>query len=347
MTDKNYCMSHYLAFRFIKDENINFFENKKHQVYFPKKLESLIPCRDIEEIDLAIKDKIKEFIVPRETALFLSGGIDSAILASYLPEGTKVYTFKCMANNAIDEVPQAKKYAEKWKLDHKTIEIYWDDFEEYTEQICKYQNVPVHSIEIQLYKASLIAKKDGINKIIVGESADLVFGGMDKLLSKDWEFDEFIKRYTFVEPVQVLKYPIDVYNVYEQYKLSKNKIDFLKFLDEIYSIESQTSYLHAFTMANLEYLDPYSYMIMAEPLDLQRIRNGEPKYLLRKLFAKKYPNMEIPRKIPMPRAMDQWLAKWIGPRRQEFVPNCIEGMDGDQKWLIWCLEKFLDTMESQ
>lgn len=28
--DKIYCMSHYVAFRFIKNENINFFEGLKH-----------------------------------------------------------------------------------------------------------------------------------------------------------------------------------------------------------------------------------------------------------------------------------------------------------------------------
>lgn len=31
--DKIYCMSHYVAFRFIKNENINFFEGLKHKTF--------------------------------------------------------------------------------------------------------------------------------------------------------------------------------------------------------------------------------------------------------------------------------------------------------------------------
>ena len=33
MINKNYCMSHYLAFRYIADENMNFYEGLKHEVY--------------------------------------------------------------------------------------------------------------------------------------------------------------------------------------------------------------------------------------------------------------------------------------------------------------------------
>ena len=42
---------------------------------------------------------------------------------------------------------------------------------------------PVHSIEPQILQAALQAKNDGIEIMFVGESSDLVFGGMDQLLS--------------------------------------------------------------------------------------------------------------------------------------------------------------------
>ena len=53
---------------------------------------------------------------------------------------------------------------------------------------------PVHSIEPQILQAALQAKKDGIEMMFVGESSDLIFGGMDGLLAKDWDFDEFVNR---------------------------------------------------------------------------------------------------------------------------------------------------------
>ena len=212
--------------------------------------------------------------------------MDSAILASYMPKGTKAYTLKCISDNAIDETNQAKKYIEKYDLENKIIEITWDDYLNLTPKLMKYDGVPIHSIEPQLYKVAIKSKEDGIEKLIIGESADLVFGGMNKLLSKDWLFDEFVDRYTFVNPEEVLNEYISMIYIYERYRINYNKIDFLKFIDEIFSIESSSSYMHAFGYANIKYIDHYSYMFMKEPLDLHKIRSGQSKYLIRELFKK-------------------------------------------------------------
>lgn len=66
-------------------------------------------------------------------------------------------------------------------------------------------------------------------------------------------------------------------------------------------------------------------------LDLERVRAGESKYLLRELFKMKYPELPVPEKIAMPRAMDQWMVDWTGPVRDEFIPHCTDGMTGE-KW---------------
>lgn len=344
MIDKNLCMSHYLAFRFIKDENINFYEGLKHNVYKGHNKNEITLVKTIEDIEKVIKRKISEFYIPNKTAILLSGGMDSAILASYMPKGTKAYTFHCIAEGAIDERAQAKKYCDAYGLEQEIIEMNWSDFEELTPEILKADGVPFHSIEVQLLKAAKYAKSQGIERIIIGESSDLIYGGMDKLIGKDWDFDEFYNRYNFVEPSLVLKNPISVKDVYEKYRLQNNKIDFMTFMDDVFSIESSTSYMHAFKIAGIDYLDPYSYTKMALPLDLNRVRNGEPKYMIRELFASRYPGIPIPTKIPMPRATNQWL-KDYKVSRPEFIPNCTENMTGDQKWLCWCLEQFLNMFE--
>lgn len=341
MIDKLYCMSHYLAFRFIKDENMNFFNGLTHKVFKPHDEKEITPVANIEDMDRIIKDKISEFYIPNKTAILLSGGIDSATLASYVPKGTKAYTFHCLAPNAIDERAQARKYCDIYQLDHEIIEIKWSDFKELTPEILKTDGVPFHSIEVQLLKACKHAKSQGIDRIIYGDAADYVFGGMDKILSRDWKFDEFITRYNSIEPSKVLKAPIDIKDIYEPYRKDKDMIDFQAFLKDYMDIESYTSYMHAFELGNVKYLDPFESMKMAQPLDLNRVRNGEPKYMVRELFKSKYPNMEIPTKIPMPRAMNQWL-KDYKPTRPEFIENCAENMTGDQKWLCWCLEQFLN-----
>ena len=81
-------------------------------------------------------------------------------------------------------------------------------------------------------------------------------------------------------------------------------------MDEVFSIESSSSYLNAFSVANMPYFDPYARLIMAEPLDLDRVRNGEPKYLIRELMSKKYPDIPVPFKNPMPRPVDEYFKDW-------------------------------------
>lgn len=70
--------------------------------------------------------------------------------------------------------------------------------------------------------------------MFVGESSNLVFGGMDQLLSRDWTFDEFVHRYIFTDPSAVLKESVSVADVFERYRINGDKIDFLKFVDDIF-----------------------------------------------------------------------------------------------------------------
>ena len=47
----------------------------------------------------------------------------------------------------------------------------------------------------------------------------------------------------------------------------------------------------------------------------------------------------------MPRPTNEWFKNWSGPIRSEFYPHCTDTMSGDQKWLVWALEKFLNMYE--
>ncbi len=346
MVDKELCMSRFLAFRYIEDEDLNFFDGLKHSVWKRPSSGNTHVVGSADEIDQAIRQETESFFVPGKTALFLSGGIDSAILASYLPRGTKAYTFHCVAEGAINETEQAARYAAEYGLDHEVIDMRWEDFEELTPELLRHDGVPFHSIEVQLLKAARRAKADGFDHLILGESADGVFGGLDGLLSKDWTLEELMERYSFVRPERALKNPVSVRDVYERYLRPDGIMDIEEFIHGVFCIESSCSYLHAFDLAGVSALMPYGRMRMSGPLDLARVRRGESKYLLRELFARRYPGMDAPRKIPMPRATTQWFADWRGPTRPEFIPGCQKDMTGDQKWLVWCLERFLNAYEN-
>ena len=85
---------------------------------------------------------------------------------------------------------------------------------------------------------------------------------------------------------------------------------------------------------------------MSDIIDLERVRNGESKYLVRELFKMRYPEIPVPQKNPMPRPVDMYFKDWQGPNRPEFKRNInIAKYSGNQKWLMWVLERFLNNLE--
>lgn len=344
MIDKNFCMSSYLAFRYIEKDNVNFFEGLSHKNMPVVKEEDKILVKNSVDIDVEIQKVFAEY-ENKKMGLLLSGGMDSACLASYM-RGMDAYTFRFMGGDfQKEELARAEHYARQYDMKLHYVDITWEGIEDCIRPVLEVKDAPVHSIEPQLYKAALQAKEDGVECLVVGESADLIFGGMDQLLSKDWQFDEFMERYIFTSPKAVLKEPSDISYLFERYRV-EDRIDFMQFMDDVFSVESSSSYWNAFSAANMPYIDPYAKLKMAMPLDLERVRNGDSKYLIRGLFRMKYPQMAVPEKVPMPRPVDIYFKDWKGPKRKEFLDNIdMDSFTGNQKWQIWCLEYFLNMYD--
>lgn len=346
MINKNFCMSSYLAFRYIEREDMNFYEGLSHRTIPDPSEKQLTYVHTSEHIDLALQ-KVFDSLKGEKLGICLSGGMDSAILASYM-RGCDAYTFRFMGGTyQQEELARAEYYAKYYGLILHYVDINWSTVENYLAPVMRAKGAPVHSIEPQLYQVALQAKADGITRLIVGESSDLLFGGMDQLLAQDWTFDAFQKRYTFLNPKDVLVEPEDVSYLYEKFRKG-NHIDFLGFMDYVFSHESSSSYYNAFGAADMPYTDPYALLRMAEPLDLYRVRHGEPKYLIRELMHKKYPQIPVPNKVAMPRPVDAYFKNWEGPTRHEFKQNLdMSQFTGNQKWQLYCLEQFLNLYEPE
>lgn len=345
MIDKKYCMSSYMAFRYIEDDERDFYVGAKHRNITQIPIEKRIPVHTSDDID---RELTKEFagMSDKKLGIMLSGGMDSAILASYM-SGSDAYTFRFLNGEfQQEELKRAEYYAAYYGLHLHYVDISWNTVEQHIDTVMRAKAAPVHSIEPQIFQAALQAKADGIEMMITGASSDLIFGGMDQLISQDWSFDGFMNRYTFTKPEQVLSEPESMQYLYERYRQPENKINYLRFMAEISLIECSSSYMNAFGAAGIPYYDPYAELVMADSLDLDRVRRGESKYLIRELMAKKYPEIPVPTKIPMPRPVDQYFADWEGPKRQEFRKDIeMSKFTGNQKWQMWCLERFLNMNE--
>ena len=341
--DRQYCSNAFLIYRYISDEDRTFRSDIRP--YFFKASPHEYAISGLEDTENAIKDYIHSIIVSGgRLGLALSGGIDSAILAKYVPVDTPTYTFHCVAPGALDETAQARRYAESCGLKNKVIDITWDDLVSNADVLMRHKGAPIHSIEAQIYAAAMQARQDGVTHLLFGENADIVFGGMDGLLSQDWDFDSFVKRYAYLDPTQVLKDGRWIMEPFERFRQG-DKIDFYGFIRHYFYYEANNSYDNACSTAGVQYSTPFNRMRLTFTLDYERIRRGDTKYILRELFNKLYPDMGQPVKIPMPRAVTQWLSDWQGPVRPEFIPHCADGLKGDQRWMIFILERFLNSIE--
>lgn len=342
--DRLFCCEEFLMYRYLVDETRTFRSDIK-PFYFRENPEKYhINC--VEDVADAIQSYIQEIVSEGgKIGLALSGGIDSAILAKYVPKDTMTFTFRCVAPGTLDETSIAKTYADLCGLEHTIVDVSWQDYLDSSKVLMAHKGAPIHSIEPQIYKAASIAKEFGISYFLFGENADIIFGGMDGLLKKDWTFDEFVERYSYLNPARIMKNGTQWLAPFEKYRQG-SMIDFYGFITKYFYLEANNSYENACVTAGVKYASPFNRMKLDVPLDYERIRRGDTKYMLRSLFKKLYPDLGQPKKIPMPRAVKQWLDNWNGPTRSEFLPNCIEGLNADQRWMVFILERFLNQIDS-
>lgn len=305
-----------------------------------------MPVKDSNDLLKALKEQIEKATSDGKAAIALSGGIDSAILAKFMPKGSKAYTFRCVVPDKVvtDESQQAAKYAALCGLKHEVIDITWEDIVSATDDIILYKGAPLHSIEAQIYIAGCKAKLDGFERMIFGENADIIYGGMDGLLAKDWFTGEFIDRYSYCQPSHIMWEPECDFAPF--YEFSRDgHIDGYDFTNKYFRQEALGTYTNACKTAGIEFVGPYSKTKFTAPIDYRRIRSGDTKYVVREAFMQLYPDCHVPKKVPMPRPMNEWMASWKGPNRPEFIPNCIETLSGDQRWMVWILERYLNVMD--
>lgn len=342
--DYDFCLSSYLAFRYVVKKGIGWTLDAMPE--FPNEEEQgSIVVNNVEQIDNELSKITREVCAKyKKPALFLSSGIDSAIIGAYLPKSTLCYTIRFEAENAIDESIHAEQIAYHLGMKHRVVNVTWQDYDHFMDALMINKKAPLHPAEISLFMATLAAKRDGADVIFVGNGADSTFGGMDKLLSKDWSFDEFVNRYTYTQPRDVLIHPVDMQWAFETYQTEKG-INVSGFLKKVHGLGIIQMFENAVHFGGCTIEAPFEKLALGIPLDLNRIRNGEPKYLLVELYGKLFGNLPRIPKIPFARPMEQWMRDWKGTKRKEFKKLDIGKFTGEQKWQLYCLERFLNILD--
>lgn len=129
-----------------------------------------------KHLHTAVKRRIESSDL--EVGCFLSGGIDSGLIASVASGyNSRIKTFTVSFDEEYDEAPLAKLVAEKYNTAHTEIKISFDHLKDDVEKILSNYGEPFFdSSAIPGYYVSREAKKH-LTVILNGDGADELFGG--------------------------------------------------------------------------------------------------------------------------------------------------------------------------
>ncbi|MBR9678270.1 MAG: asparagine synthase (glutamine-hydrolyzing) [Nanoarchaeota archaeon] len=133
-----------------------------------------------------LKEMIKESIrkrtpQDRETGVFLSGGLDSTIIAYYSKQfNEKIKTFSISYGKKEDESAHAKKIAQILGTEHYEVTFPPKVFEKFPELVYLSDEPVFDPVIIPSFVLSSALKKQGIRVVLSGEGADEVFGGYSR-----------------------------------------------------------------------------------------------------------------------------------------------------------------------
>ena len=164
--------------------------------------------------------------------LLLSGGMDSAILAAFLPPGSVAYTFDYGEGDEYCEYDVASKYVREGVI-HKKVSIGRDEFFSAAKELTALKQEPVVPHDPAIFIGCQKAKEDGVTHLMTGVGADGRLGGFAHFY-KSSNFDDFIKVLykQFVRPGKVLKSPVDVKYLLTPY-VSDGVVDVQRYLLEM------------------------------------------------------------------------------------------------------------------
>jgi asparagine synthetase B (glutamine-hydrolysing) len=342
LVDYDYCLTSFLALRHVYRRDVAWSKDAV-PVFARRDFDELTPVHDAEQMDELFARRLQS-LDPETTGVLLSGGMDSAITSSYLPRGTRAFTFRFSDRDTFSEVEQARFYAERAGLRLVEVPINKSDYLSALPALMRHRNAPVHSIEPQIYKALIMAQDSGVETVVTGENADSLFGGFDGLVASEWSYDDFVRRYSFVDPAQVLVHPAEYREAFDGSRRGEF-VDAHHFMSSVFAEESLNSYVNAASLAGITLISPFAEMQMADPLDIARVQRGDSKYLVRELFRRRFDGKNPPDKLPMPRSVGSLLIDWDGPVRREFLPRAADGLRPDQRWMLFALEQFLETLD--
>jgi asparagine synthase (glutamine-hydrolysing) len=134
------------------------------------------------ELSESIHDSVKLRLRADVTvASYLSGGIDSSIIASLVKKhhNRDLITFSvCFADGQFDERQYQQMMVEQLNTDHRRIEITCDNIAQGYASVVRHAEMPMmRTAPAPLFQLSRLVRDNGIKVVLTGEGADEIFAG--------------------------------------------------------------------------------------------------------------------------------------------------------------------------
>tara|TARA_Y100000389_G_C17373316_1_gene470242 strand:- start:96 stop:1172 length:1077 start_codon:yes stop_codon:yes gene_type:complete len=345
------CIHEFLAFQHVYS-NIKWTEgvyNRSYDEYTECPRNNLV-SNGKEAVDnlFKLKNKLFKNYKHDEVGILISSGIDSATIAKLMPENSYAFYATYVERDIDPEIEIVKKYCKINNLNLVVVNISWNDYISNMDYLMKVKKNPIHPCEIPVYMCCLKAKELNIKLLTSGWGADTHFGGMDKLISKDWNFDDFKKRYEYCPRINKNNTLLD--KTYDKFINKNGIVDIQQFLTFNYHIMTIKSFFYIPELCGLIHLPLWGYLGINGNLNLDRIRNGESKYVIREAFKLLYKddNVDLTNKIPFTRPTDIYMKKYFNDydyfdTLKEYIEN-NNNLSSQQKWMIYCLNRFIKNV---
>jgi asparagine synthase (glutamine-hydrolysing) len=268
-----------------------------------------------EALDL-LDDLLKESVKLWSTAdvdlgLFLSGGVDSSLIAYYLSNiNKKVSSYSYYypeENRLLNEISLVKKIKNKINIKNYPIKISNNNLGDKFTSLIKHLNEPLNDLNSLTFMSLCKGFREITNTkvVLTGDGADEIFGGYDRHLtfSKKRDLTNKLLSNNYLSVNRLKNFCNSNYNIkYQRYNILKN-LKFKNRLNQILYIDRKVflpQYLNRIDkigmMHGIEFRPPFlSHEIVRfskslnENLIFQKKKNNIiGKYLLRKLNYKKF-----------------------------------------------------------
>lgn len=340
------CIDEYLAFQHI-DSHIGWTYGAHPRTYL-----EYTECPRLHTVTNGEKaiEKLKEIsntwitkYSSHEIGILISSGIDSATVAKTLPKKSYAFYATYEERDFDPELEIVKQYTQENELQLIVVNVSWEDYEQHMDYLMRVKKLPIHPCEIPVYMCCKKAQELGVHVLFSGWGADTHFGGMDKLMTKEWSIDDFKHRFEYCSSLQLTS----DYNNYVSFLKSDNTVNVYDFLTYNYHVMTLRSFFYIPELFGLIHLPLWSYLGV-ESLDIKRIKN-EPKYIIQEAFKLMYPNFKPTEKLPFTRPTDLYMEEHFNDytycenlklHSQQINNNTIN-TTGQQKWMIYILNRFL------